>query len=106
MSAWRMSIKAAVDSKGTNASGGWKVAVAGTKQASGTIEGPWDDTDPIDDHMNAGDSVTLNLYSTAASFWTVPAIIESIDYEVSIDDGEIVSWTASFQSNGEVTDPT
>lgn len=104
--AWSLSVKSEVGVRGTNSSSGWKVAVAGTKSGSGTIKGPWDPDDPIDDHLDAGSAVALKLYTTATKYLSLNAIIESLDYEVSIDDGEIVNWSASFQANGAITNPT
>jgi len=97
---WSFSRKAAVHTRSTNADSGYKCAVAGTKSGSGSIAGNYDPADPVDDHFEEGDSITALLYTTAAKYFSVPMMIESLDYEVDIDEGAIVGWEAAFQTNG------
>lgn len=97
---WKFSRKANVHTYASNTSAGYKRAVAGTKSGSGTISGAYDATDPIDDHFEEGDEVTLKLYTTASAYYSVPAVIESIDFEVDMDEGDIVSWEAAFVADG------
>jgi hypothetical protein len=74
--------------------------VAGTKDHSGTLEGKFDDSDPIDDYFDEGDLVTLHLYVTSSAFYVVPAMITEVSIEVDIDEGDIIPWSASFGGNG------
>jgi hypothetical protein len=86
--------------------GGTKQRVAGVKDGSGTVDFKYDDADKIHDAINEGDSVTLNLYVDANSFFAVPALVDGISYDVDIDDGEAVSGTIDFSANGAWTLPT
>lgn len=103
---WKLTREAALHRRATNATGGYKRTVAGTKSGSGTIEGDYDPAAPVEDHIREGDSVTLKLYTTATKFYLVPALIENIELTVDLDEGEIVAWTASFMTNGAWTEPT
>ena len=48
----------------------------------------------------------LLLYIDATRFYSVPAIIDSINFEVDIDTGEVVGWTADYSADGAWTKPT
>jgi len=103
---WTLNKTAVVGTRATSADSGWKVAVAGTKSATGTVKGPWDAADPPDDHIDIGSSVSAKLYTTATQYYTLTAIISELSVEVDVDSGEIVSWNASFTASGAVTNPT
>lgn len=85
---------------------GFKKREAGVKDGSGTISGKYDKADPIQDRMDVGAKVTLELHVDAAEHkFIVPAIIDSITYTTDMDDGEIVSFDADFSINGAFTNP-
>jgi len=84
--------------------GGYKKRVAGVKDGSGDIEFKVDESDMIYDTIPEGTSVTLLLYRDGTNYFSVPAIITGIDFEVDIDDGEPNSGSASFETNGAWTD--
>lgn len=102
---WTFSRKANVHQYASNTSNGYKRAVAGTKSGSGNVSGRYDPTNPPEDSFGEGDEVTLKLYTTATKFFQVPSVIENVDYECDMDEGEIVSWEASFVADGEWTEP-
>jgi len=97
---WSMSRKTNVHQYATNNTSGHKKTVAGTKSGSGTIRGVYDPDDPPDDHFVDGDDVTLKLYTTAAKYIEADSTIENLDYEVEIDEGEVVGWEAGFVTDG------
>jgi hypothetical protein len=103
---WTFNKKVSVHKYASCATGGFKAAVPGVKDGSGSISGKYDDADPIEDAIDVGDSVTLKLYVDADDFYSVPSVIESLDLTVDIDEGEIVGWEAGFQTNGAWTNPT
>lgn len=88
------------------ATSGYKKRVVGTREGSGNLKGMQDPSDPIENFFVDGSSVTLKLYYTAAKFYSVPAIIESLDIDVDIDDGSPVPWAADFGTDGGWTLPT
>ncbi len=90
----------------SSATSGHKKRVAGVKDASGSIQGKLDVADPVTDDFDEGDAVTLLLYIDATRFYSVPAIIDSINFEVDIDTGEVIGWTADYSADGAWTKPT
>ncbi len=102
---WGFNPKANVPKYASNKTGGYKAAVAGIKDGSGSLEGKWDPAIPATTVIAPGTSVTLKLYINATQFWSVPSIIEGFKHDVDLDTGEIVSWSADFQTNGAWTDP-
>ena len=103
---WTMDPKVNISAFAHNCSGGFKVRVSGTKDATGTIEGKWDPDDPITDTLDVGTEVTLNLHYNTTQKWIVPAVIESLSLSVDMDSGEVDGWTANWGLNGAWTKPT
>jgi hypothetical protein len=108
---WTMEIVVDASQFGTFGGGGDKTGNVGQRSATGTIEGPYDLANPVEQDITAGSSVTLVLYlSTAAGgearSYTLTAQITSLSFEVEGDTGEKVSWSANFQSSGAITPPT
>jgi hypothetical protein len=85
---------------------GYKRRVAGVKDASGMISFKLDPADAITADLNEGDSVTLLLYLDGSHFYSVPALVDSLQLEVDIDSGDIVGGTAEFSANGAWSKPT
>lgn len=81
----------------------YKKRVTGPRDATGTIKGLQDPSDPIENYISDGSSATLKLYWTASKFYTVPAVIENLRVEVDIDTGAPVPWEADFGADGEIT---
>lgn len=84
---------------------GYKKRVAGVKDGSGNVEGKDDATTHIWDAIQEGSSVTLKLYVNASDFITVPSLVDQLNIECDMDDGEPVSWNFDFSTNGAWTYP-
>lgn len=97
---WSLEVSANVSKWGGSATAGYKKAVGGTLDGSGTIEGKIDTADEIYDKLVPGTAYTLKLYENATLYWNVPCVIEKISIDVDIDDGEALSWSADFQTDG------
>lgn len=83
-----------------------KTYIVGTTDASGSITCHWDETDTTGQGaMTVGASVTLNLYPEGADsgdyFATMTALITGVG--VSVDMGDIIERSISFQASGGVT---
>lgn len=91
---------------GSSSSSGYKKRQAGTKDMTGNIAGQFDTSSPIYNTMEEGDDVTLKLYLNASLFYEVPALIESFNLSIDVDNGAVVGWTSAFGSNGAWTKPT
>lgn len=103
VTSWKLDLKNNVSKWGGSATGGYKKGVGGTNDGSGSIEGKIDTADEIYDRIAPGDSVTLKLYENATINWSVPAIIGGLSIDVDIDDGEALTWTADFETDGAWT---
>ena len=83
-----------------------KTYIVGTTDASGSVTCHWDETDTTGQGaMTVGASVTLNLYPEGADsgdyFATMTALITGVG--VSVDMGDIIERSISFQASGGVT---
>jgi hypothetical protein len=96
--------KPEVHTYAANTTDGFQAAVVGTKRASGTVRGKYDPLDPITDHMDDGDAVTLSKYLTASKSTSYPCKIDGLSFEVDIDTGDIVGWEATWTSHLAWTD--
>jgi hypothetical protein len=91
----------------SSATGGVKTRNPGVKDSSGTIRFKLDFTDPITSQFVEGLLVTLKLYLDATRFYTVPAIIDAIEFaDIDIDDGRTIGGVATFSGTGPVVLPT
>ena len=76
---------------------GFKTRLAGVQDGSGSMEGKltsW--ALPFQMPGEVGDKVVLILRVVTGVDFTVRAIIDSITYNVDVDDGDVVSWSADF----------
>jgi len=106
---WTFDPKANISKWASSTTPGYKKAVAGVKDGAGGFDFKVDNT--VAPYLESqgvkeGDSVTLNLYLDATRYFIVPAYIESHHYEVDMDEGPVVSGSATFTTNGAWTPPT
>lgn len=91
----------------SSATGGVKTRSPGVKDSSGTIRFKLDFSDPITSQFVEGSLVTLKLYLDATRFYTVPAIIDALEFaDIDIDDGRTIGGVATFSGTGPVVLPT
>ena len=90
----------------SSASAGFRKAHQGNRQGRGQIEFRLDPANPITGDFEEGSAVTLLLYLDAARFYSVPAVIESLEMIVNVDGGDLVGGKAEFVTNGAWTKPT
>jgi hypothetical protein len=103
---WQLVTRAGNPAYASSATQGWKTRREGVRDASGTVRFKLDLADPITDDFDEGDPVTLLLYLDATRFYTVPAIIDSLAWEVDINDGDVIGGVAEFSATGPITKPT
>jgi len=103
VSNWRLSITSNNPDYAANDTGGWKKRTAGVKDCSGSLEVKVEDSGncPVEE----GDAVTLKLHvdDTGSNYYEVPAIIDKIEVEVDINEGQIVAHAIDFSGNGAIT---
>ena len=84
---------------------GFKDRVGGVKDGSGSFEAKYDDASEVWDTITEGSEMSLGLFLHATVSITVPAIVDGINYEVDINDGEVVAVTVDYSTRGEWTYP-
>lgn len=100
---WELTRTSNNPSWASNTSNGYKKRVAGVKDSTGTFSTKYDPTDPLTDHLEEGDEVTLELLATSGKTISVPAIIDELKVACDMDEGEPVGYDVSFSSNGAWT---
>jgi hypothetical protein len=90
----------------SSATGGFRKRLPGVKEGRGRIAFKLDVANPLTNALNEAASVTLLLYLDETRFYTVPAVIDSIQISVDIDGGELIGGQAEFSTNGAWTKPT
>jgi hypothetical protein len=90
----------------SSSTGGYRQRVPGVKDAAGNIGFKLDPTNPITDDFDEGSAVTLLLYLDATHFYTVPAVIDTIQLAVDISSGDVLGGTAMFSASGAWTKPS
>lgn len=92
----------------SSSTAGYRKRVAGVRDGGGRVEGKLDATasSAITDVLDVGDELTLKLYVDATHFYSVPAVIDTLDVEVDVDTGQPVGWRGEFSTNGAWTEPT
>ena len=103
---WSFNPKVNTQRYASNKTGGYKCTIPGTKEATGTLSGVYTATNSHINVIDVGTMVTLKLYITATLYFSVPAVITDYKLDVDLDNGEIVGWEASFESDGAWTNPT
>lgn len=101
---WKITTAANVSKFATNSSGGWKRAVAGAKEWSGSWDQKIDDGNAMP--VKEGDSVDVQLHidGSDGQYYSGTAVVESIDGpEVDINDGAEIGYTVNFQGDGTLT---
>ena len=89
--------------RATSDTAGFKKTWAGTRMASGEVRTLFDQSVAAP-AIKSGDSITLKLYSNAADYISVPAIINSRSLEVDIDDGAVTAEVLGYESDGAWTE--
>ena len=93
ITAWSLSITSNNSSYASSDTAGYKKRVAGTKDVTGSFEGKWTGSAPVD----VGDLVSgLVLNLDGSQSYTLDAVVEGFTMEVDLDDGEIIGWSADF----------
>jgi hypothetical protein len=106
IAAWSLETTTRSVAYASSATGGFRKRLPGVKEGRGRIQFKLDVTSPITNSINEGSAVTLLLYLDATRFYTVPAVIESLQVEVAIDGGQLIGGQAEFSTDGAWTKPT
>ncbi|MCA9246857.1 MAG: hypothetical protein KDA42_07065 [Planctomycetales bacterium] len=106
ITSWRLRTSATALEYFSSATNGWKSRLPGPKDSRGEIEFQLDFDNPLTEKIEEGALVTLRLFLDRTRFYSVPCMIESLDWEpVDIDRGTTIAGKATFLGAGPVTKP-
>ena len=97
---WTLSLVSNNPAYASNATAGHKTRVVGIADNNGTFTFA---VQSAAAEITQGQAVTLKLYMNATKFWTVPAVIDNVPYNTDINEGGIVTATASFSATAVAT---
>jgi hypothetical protein len=103
---WLLRTFAETASYASSATAGFRKTHQGNRQGRGHIEFRLDSANPITGDFEEGSAVTLLLHLDATRFYSVPAVIESLEMNVDIDGGDLVGGKAEFVTNGAWIKPS
>ncbi len=106
ITAWSLETTTRAVAYASSTTGGFRKRLPGAKEGRGRIQFKIDVASPLTNQINEGSAVTLLLYLDATRFYTVPAVIDSLQIEVDIDGGALIGGQAEFSTDGAWTKPT
>lgn len=124
---WNWSAKVNTHEYASNFTGGVRRRLRGTKQASGSINGVYDPYNPIQSQVNEDTDCIARFYFIGTStdqtgvsdqptltrpgeivgghYIQCPTLVDKLDFNVDIDNGNIVDWSLDWGANGTWTYP-
>lgn len=98
---WTVNPTASETTWGDSDSAGYTNRKKARLDCTGTIEGKFDDDNPVYDLFDVGDSPKLVLWENATDYWVFPCcLIQKFSINYNQDTKEVVGWTADFGSDG------
>lgn len=106
---WDLSVEPEAKEYASSSTGGAKRRIAGNDGWSGSVEmyvdaGARLDGAPLS--IRGGTTGTFKLYEDATRFFIAPAYINSVEYTVDIESGDLIKATVNYANNGALTYPT
>lgn len=90
----------------SSATAGHERQLAGAASGRGSFTFQLDLANPITDELEEGSHLTLRLHVDASRYYSVPALIESLQIDVNVDDDAMVGGRAEFAADGAWTKPS
>ena len=100
---WSASISGNLKAYGANTTQKWKRRVSGTNDATGTFLIRVDDSKCSPVLQGAIYQAQFHVDDTLANYYEVMVMIESIDVEDDIDDGDIVNYVIAWGADSPLT---
>jgi hypothetical protein len=103
VSNWKLSLTSNNKAYAANDTGGCKSRVPGVQDSSGSFECKVSDSGHCP--VAAGDQVTAQLHvdGSGANYYELPIIIDRIQVDVDINDGQIMAFAIDFSGCGAAT---
>jgi hypothetical protein len=105
VTSWILETRSQNHAYASSSTSGYRRRVAGVRDGGGRIDFKLDFADPITDDFDVGSQVTLLLHLDATRFYSVPAVIDVLRFEVDVDTGDVIGGRAEFSTNGAWTKP-
>lgn len=102
---WRFSKTSNNKKYASSTSGGHELTTKGPFGGTVSFDLVLDPDDRIEERINVGDQVTLELYQDGSNYWSVPVRIASMDDEVQIEAGEPPTIACEADCHGAWTQP-
>ncbi len=107
---WEFGSKSKTHQYVSNKTAQYTRTVGGPLSGSGSLTVTNDPTAPLTGVIESGtggtsDNFFLKLYLDATQFYLVPAVIGELKLTVDIEEGAVIGGTASFEANGQWTNP-
>jgi hypothetical protein len=100
ISNWKLTITSNNKAYAANDTGGSKARVAGVSDCKGSFECKVADTGNCPVGAGEQSLAQLHVDATGADYYQVPIIIDRIQVDVDINDGQIVAFAIDFSGNG------
>lgn len=95
---WSLSMTSNNPSWASSNTSGYKKRVAGIMDTSGSYSAKWSASIPVAGSLVSSAAFTIDGTNT----WTLDIIIDSVNLEVDMDDGDVVGYSVDFSGNGVV----
>lgn len=105
VTAWRFTTTADNISYASSATGGFRRRIAGARHGFGVVSFVLNTVDPATARLAAGDHVTLQLNLDPSRYFYVPAIVESWQLTMDVNQREPIRGTAEFTTDGSWIEP-
>ncbi len=105
VTAWRFTATADNVTYASSATGGYRRRLTGARHGFGVVSFVLNTVDPATARLAAGDRVTLQLNLDPARFFYVPAIVDSLQLTVDVNQREPIRGTAEFTTDGAWVEP-
>lgn len=100
VTAWRFTVTADNVSYASSATGGFRKRLSGARHGFGVVSFVLNTVDPATARFASGDHVTLQLNLDPTRYYYVPAIVESLQLTVDVNQREPIRGTAEFTTDG------
>lgn len=105
ITSWRFTTTADNVSYASSATGGFRRRIGGARHGFGNVSFVLNTADPATARLVAGDAVTLQLHLDPTRYYYVPAVIDSIQLTVDVNQREPIRGSAEFTTSGAWIDP-
>ncbi len=105
VTAWRFETAMTGKEFASSATNGFRRWIAGARHGRGRFSFRLDDANPAWQGLSEGTQVTLYLHLDDDHCYTIPAIIQTVQVDVSMAGGQPITGQATFATDGAWTEP-